>query len=1250
MRVRRILAEVLTPNNDALADVVGDRTHRAYPVWRLRRALSMPLAILGLMSLIGVGTFTPLAGILLLTGLLLSEAEIQIATRVRSVTTFEVVVGAFRVAIALLVLVAALTFGWPDAPTAAALLLVAISTAALLEGSLLIATVGTISALTLAFGLLLPLVGVAAPPLAGIAQVAKPLVFALGLLPITTWWTRRGVAFAHRARMMKDLTDGRVRHAEDELGAALAEVERLTSHLEREVAVQTRELSERNRYLSIASSVSFALADSIDDDGAVERAIRLIARLLNVRAAQTYRLGEPVPATFITVPADDLDAPRLPDSLLRQVAERGRFLSSVDSGDPDWTLPDIGVPYVIAPLVAKGAAVGALALIGSESTVLGEQERNLLLLLGREIGVVLEHCRRFDQAIEHADREQLLAEAMRLMNGRGSRDEAMREALTLISRHLGAETAALIALPEGVRKPQLVSMTSTRPNGTDETIDRLLRGAPRLISDRWSPMVLGDGGESPLSAELAQRGVGTLVLAPVIAERNVNGLLPQRRGETDTSRRPVVTRAMVGVLVLTMGTESGWDAERSAVVERLAAVLSRRMETDELLLLQQRRISELSGLAEIARMMQTGADTERLYSGFAQALSSLLTYQDLYIVRLDDAGALSEIPSFSAGGRSQAPPPFSAVDGRHGWFALRSAAAWVALEETLPSFVDTEDRVGLVVPMRPKGQLLGLVVLGLSVPAQVDQVRIVEQAVEQLALALDNAALYRQATERASHIQALSNLARIVASVVDLREAFDAFAEEVRWLIPFERAVMLLMDPQSEMIEPYATYPDESNARRRLWPLAGSLAELAVDAGGPVSISRAEAPYADYDWDIFGAGAQHIAAVPVRHGMRTVAVFALVQGGDVAYSVNDLDALGEVAGLLGVTIERLRLYEQAEHSARHDALTGLPNYRYLQERLARVRAGISEPGESAVLQIDMDSLKLFNDTLGHEAGDRVIQIVARTLRDSVGEHDFVARTGGDEFVVVMENATAADVRAAAVRMHEGLRGAHLEFTNAPCPVGISVGVAMAPIDADNTAELMQVADHAMYTAKFGGGDRTELAAGIGRGIMPPSRGRQTRLLELTMQACADGASDEDRTTLARAERYLIAIGERLGFSELRVMSLRLLVAAEVGGRVPERSAHPLNGRIADAFVRGARDQIRDGYPEIGEELLALPVALVELAWMQRVDRQDGPGSLAEQMQLLRSHFGEQIREDTLRVIESVVREASQSEPDVRRAA
>lgn len=285
-----------------------------------------------------------------------------------------------------------------------------------------------------------------------------------------------------------------------------------------------------------------------------------------------------------------------------------------------------------------------------------------------------------------------------------------------------------------------------------------------------------------------------------------------------------------------------------------------------------------------------------------------------------------------------------------------------------------------------------------------------------LSLALDGAALYQQATARAQHIQALSNLARIVASVVSLREAFAAFAEEVRWLIPFDRAGMLLIDHDQRVVEPYATYPEQETAAHASW-LESSIISVPVAMGAAVAIRRDDPQYADLDWSVIGDDAVEVAAVPVLQGSRIAAVFVLVNSGVARYRSGELDALEEVAGLLGVTIEQLRLYEQAAHGARHDLLTGLPNYRYLQERLEEHFAGFNGNGKSALLVVDMDSFKAFNDTLGHEAGDRLIRIVARELRAACRDRDFVARTGGDEFVMLLEGVGIDAAEAVAERIH-----------------------------------------------------------------------------------------------------------------------------------------------------------------------------------------------------------------------------------------
>jgi GGDEF domain-containing protein len=274
-----------------------------------------------------------------------------------------------------------------------------------------------------------------------------------------------------------------------------------------------------------------------------------------------------------------------------------------------------------------------------------------------------------------------------------------------------------------------------------------------------------------------------------------------------------------------------------------------------------------------------------------------------------------------------------------------------------------------------------------------------------MALALDSASLYRQATERAARLQAFGNLAATVASVVDLRDSFDDFADEMRWVVPFDHALMLLIDGESAEIEEYASCPPMPADRMAPRTLISStpLAAVTTEARA-ITLDRSDAEFEHLNWKLFGIDAQSVAAMTIMRNGEAEAIFAIVRHEQDTFGAEELLALEEVAGLIAVSIDRLRLYERAEFHARHDALTGLPNRRFLEARLSRLKAGLTEDGQSALLMMDMDRFKTFNDTLGHEAGDRVLKIMARELRDTCRTEDFIARAGGDEFVVVMEGA------------------------------------------------------------------------------------------------------------------------------------------------------------------------------------------------------------------------------------------------------
>ncbi|WP_437270032.1 putative bifunctional diguanylate cyclase/phosphodiesterase [Stutzerimonas balearica] len=160
------------------------------------------------------------------------------------------------------------------------------------------------------------------------------------------------------------------------------------------------------------------------------------------------------------------------------------------------------------------------------------------------------------------------------------------------------------------------------------------------------------------------------------------------------------------------------------------------------------------------------------------------------------------------------------------------------------------------------------------------------------------------------------------------------------------------------------------------------------------------------------------------------------------------------------------------HAARHDALTGLANRLHLEELLQAVRRR-PRSRESALLFIDLDRFKLINDSLGHNAGDQVLVIVAQRLASCLRAGDHLARFGGDEFVALLGDlACAADAERVAQRMLTALRQP-LQLGERTLSVSASIGIA--PLMRDGQPlDALQAADLALYRAKMAGKDQFAL--------------------------------------------------------------------------------------------------------------------------------------------------------------------------------
>ena len=234
---------------------------------------------------------------------------------------------------------------------------------------------------------------------------------------------------------------------------------------------------------------------------------------------------------------------------------------------------------------------------------------------------------------------------------------------------------------------------------------------------------------------------------------------------------------------------------------------------------------------------------------------------------------------------------------------------------------------------------------------------------------------------------------------------------------------------------------------------------------------------------MFGAPAPGAAAAALGSGREMDGMFAppdpaghdgedrraheLADGRVVQVSRQAIPGGGWVATFEDVT-ERRRSQQQLSHMARHDALTGLPNRVLFHEHMEGVLARLRRGGGAAVLCLDLDGFKGVNDTLGHPAGDELLRLVARRLKDGTRETDFVVRLGGDEFAVVQADAEQpTDATVLAGRLVEALR-APFEVHGQQVVIGTSVGIALADAAASSSDELLRSADIALYRAKADG--------------------------------------------------------------------------------------------------------------------------------------------------------------------------------------
>lgn len=333
----------------------------------------------------------------------------------------------------------------------------------------------------------------------------------------------------------------------------------------------------------------------------------------------------------------------------------------------------------------------------------------------------------------------------------------------------------------------------------------------------------------------------------------------------------------------------------------------------------------------------------------------------------------------------------------------------------------------------------------------------------------------KQAEMARETVYAISEAANISADLPALCKQVHSL---IKSLIPAMNFFVALYDADQDRLDfPY--FFDELHEPPEAGPLVGSTRSAEVIRSGKALLINAgdeAVPGKCVQADV-GEGSVSWLGVPLRSEASILGVVVVQSySPETRYTETERNLLQFVSTQIAAAIERRIMLSRLEHLAAYDMLTNLPNRKLLEDRmqtgLLRARRNNNHMG---VLFLDLDRFKEINDTLGHDAGDRLLCKIAERLNQNIRASDTVARMGGDEFVVILEGLEAPEVAAQLAQKLVAVLAEPFKVQQQHLNVTSSIGVAVYTMHGKDSATLLRAADQAMYRSKESGGNRVSMA-------------------------------------------------------------------------------------------------------------------------------------------------------------------------------
>ena len=312
--------------------------------------------------------------------------------------------------------------------------------------------------------------------------------------------------------------------------------------------------------------------------------------------------------------------------------------------------------------------------------------------------------------------------------------------------------------------------------------------------------------------------------------------------------------------------------------------------------------------------------------------------------------------------------------------------------------------------------------------------------------------------------QTLFELSQDLGASLSLVETLSVFSVKLRSLVPYD-AIAIYVRRNDELIPGYVNGDNFRLFSSLRIPMGQGLSGWVAHNKKPIINGNPSVEPGYLNDPTKFSTLRSALAIPLEGVSGVIGVLALYRGERDAFTSDNLRILLAISSKMALAIENAEKYQQAENSATTDYLTGLPNARSLFLQLDRELARCKRDNSTLTVMVgDMDGFKQINDRFGHLEGNRVLRLFAQALKESCREYDYVARMGGDEFVVIAPGLPADASAKKAYQLRELAKQAGFEVC-AEEILSLSVGQAMYPEDGKDAEELLAEADRRMYVEK-----------------------------------------------------------------------------------------------------------------------------------------------------------------------------------------